>query len=150
MDHARKLFWLLILLAAPAWGQEALGRLFSSADERAALDRLRKETELRPVKEANVTTPRLAEKMDNGQITLDGFVHRKNGKATTWINQRAQDSHEMPHAKFVSGNPSAAPTVRLLLQSGKIVKMKPGQTFDIDQNKIREGYEAAPAGAGSQ
>jgi hypothetical protein len=76
----RLLAGLLILSALAAKADDApLGRLFFSAQERAALDRQRQQG----------TT---------ASSTLDGEVRRSSGKNTRWVNGQAQYIDETPAA----------------------------------------------------
>lgn len=119
----------VILLGQTAGaGAEPLGRLFFSPDERAMLDRGRNQTS----RSAMISTE---------EITLNGIVRRSGGKTTTWINQVPQRENENPQGIAVLRSPARSSVVPLQLPSGKQVRLKPGQTYDTTQGRVREGYQ---------
>lgn len=131
-----RLIFLLIIAFLPGHaacaGEESLGRLFFSPDERAMLDRMRQ-------KSGGATLSATE------QITLNGIVRRSSGKTTAWINQVPQHENEAPQGISVQQGQASKPSAALLLPSGKQVHLKAGQTFDTGKGKIREGYEDAAA-----
>ena len=147
MRLAALLLPALLCMALPAQAQNTrpqIGRLFSSPDERESLDQLRKDEEVRPAK-ADDPERIQARKQLSVELTLDGYVKHKGGKATTWINQRDQYDHEMPQGVIVLGREAQLPSVPLLLESGKRIQLKPGQTYDVVKDRVREAWEAPPA-----
>lgn len=128
---------------AQAQAQEpSLGRLFSTPAERANLDRLRLQNKLGEVVTETITAP--ATEIPPQEFTHNGFVKRSNGMETTWINQQANLSQKNSPNIKVRQQLSKAPTVTVLLPSGKRQELKVGQSFDAVTGKIREVYEAAP------
>ena len=107
-----------------------IGRLFFTPDERAMLDRLRKNSGGSSFSATE-------------QVTLNGIVRRSSGKTTTWINQVPQHENETPQGIAVRQGPASKPSALLRFPSGKQVNLKAGQTFDATQGKVREGYEDA-------
>lgn len=76
---------LATLLAPPlqaAADDDRLGRLFFTPERRQALDRQR----LSNIQEA--------QSLEGATLSLDGVVQRSSGKATVWINGRAQDAYD--------------------------------------------------------
>ncbi len=132
-----RLIFLLIIAFLPGHaacaGEESLGRLFFSPDERAMLDRMRQ-------KSGGATLSATE------QITLNGIVRRSSGKTTAWINQVPQHENETPQGVTIQQSPTSKPSAILLLPSGKKVDLKAGQTFDAAKGKVREGYEDSIAG----
>jgi hypothetical protein len=88
--RARRAVAILLALAAPCAGAVELGTLFTSPEERARLDRLRRgepETSTAQV-ERSSTAP-----------SLTGFVKRSDGRNTVWI-----DGVPMPVSRPGSGD----------------------------------------------
>lgn len=107
--HAALLFALLAA-AIPAKG-EALGRLFFTPAERAALDRQRR---------LGVQESQAAEA---AALTINGFVRPSGGPATVWINGMPRDSSSLQIGK--SGN-LPKDWIKNGLDSGSIV-INPGR-----------------------
>ena len=73
-------------LCAPASAQE-IGRLFHSAEQRKALDSLRK-AKPQPQKPGN-PQPGVA----SGAARIDGYVVRPDGKSTVWVDGHLRVRH---------------------------------------------------------
>ena len=69
---------------APAWAADTMeiGRLFFTPEKRATLERQRT---------LNVQE---SQTLQGATMSLDGIVYRSSGKATVWINHRAQTESE--------------------------------------------------------
>jgi hypothetical protein len=136
---------LLVVFAAlssPSWG-EPIGRLFTTPDERAQLDRARL-TGLNKEKESTPT-------QQPQNLTLNGIVKRSSGKATVWINSSAQNETSFPPGSKVRIAKTRLPYFPVWVpKTGKMVALKVGQTLNIDNGEIREGYQSpAVAESGS-
>jgi len=136
---------LLPGVAAAAAGTEPIGRLFSTPAERTNLDKLRQLGEKsgaanREKPDGDAAPP----EPEHEQITVDGFVRRKGGKSTTWINGRTQSGSVISQGITVLQRRAKAPRIALSLRSGKRIYLKPGQTFDINSDKVIEVYEEVP------
>lgn len=107
---------------------QKLGRLFYSPDERAMLDRLRKNDG------RSTASP-------TERITLNGIVRRSSGKTTAWINQLPQHENQTPQGIGILPGSTSKPSAVLLLPAGKQVNLKAGQTFDTAKGKVHEGFE---------
>ncbi|MBA5606729.1 hypothetical protein H3H36_15325 [Duganella sp. FT3S] len=131
---------LLAALAGPAPAQTlGLGRLFTSNDERLALD-MRRGTSP-PAQSGAIpgaTTPMMAAPPPDAAppapppepAQLNGVVRRSSGKSTVWINQ-------VPYA---DSNAQLRPdqSVKLQLSSGRTVVLKPGQRFNPADGTVQE------------
>ena len=73
----RRLAALALALAAPCAGALELGTLFTTPEERARLDRLRR---------GEPETPVATEGARSVNPTLTGFVKRSDGRHTVWID----------------------------------------------------------------
>lgn len=98
---------------------ESLGRLFFTAERRAALERQR---------QSDGTTP--APLAEGEPIRLDGLLTRSGGKATVWINGRMQHDGAPDigiRARTTAGRPHRA---RLAGGEGPAVDLNVGENFD--------------------
>ena len=80
MTRLRALAIAFLLGASCAAGAQEMGRLFHSAEQRNALDALRK-TKPQPQKPP-ASQPSLASQ----PVRLDGYVLRPDGKSVVWVN----------------------------------------------------------------
>jgi hypothetical protein len=85
----------LIILAVSCFNiayADNLGRLFTTAEERQKLEKIRQRVEpednFETVKVEKVVEPVMPEKevVQREEIYLKGLVHRSDGKSTAWIN----------------------------------------------------------------
>ncbi len=134
----------MLLPAIPAAGEEPIGRLFLTPQQRLNLERIRQggkpdakddETGAEKPADSDVTF--------SGNVTLDGFVKRNGSKKSTiWINSQPQNEDEHPQGIggfAVKGNSSR---ISLKLPSGRNVLLKAGQSIDVTTSQVREGYES--------
>lgn len=106
-----------------------LGRLFSTPDERAALDAQRGAP---GAVAAPAPPPVAAEPAPPAPpLTLNGIVKRSSGKSTVWLNQVPQDDQ-----RNVSGV-----ALSLRSASGHRLILKPGQSVDLNDGSVREAHE---------
>lgn len=143
----RHLLFLLTLVFFGIWNQahaEAqINRLFFTPEERAKMDHAREKgipedippTEIEAEKE--IAAP-------PDQVTLDGYVKRSSGKSTSWVNQQSYNHDTSTNGILRLGTPLKSAMLAVPLPSGKKVRLKAGQTFDIATKKIREPYDPAP------
>lgn len=122
---------LLLILAVCAMATQAapvIGRLFTSPQERAALEAQRRSG-------AAPATPAPAS-VDAAEpapqtVTMNGIVRRSAGQATVWINQQphqvADPANRQPAAGLTLRAPGVAP-----------VRLKPGQRYDRTSGVVGE------------
>jgi hypothetical protein len=79
------------------------------------------------------------------RFSVDGFVKRSSGKDTTWVNQQPQSVKQSSRNIIVQQQLSKPPLVSITLPTGKRLKLKAGQTVDVESGKIRDVYEPIPA-----
>lgn len=141
---------LAVLAAAPAPARPAapaplqvqaqapaIGRLFSTPDERAVLDGRRQNGTLSAAGAAapqqaaaaalNPTPPAAP-----APLTVNGVVRRSSGKSTIWVNQVALDDQS---GAFAPGQPGV---LRLQSANGQQVLLKPGQRYDLERGVVSE------------
>ncbi len=130
-------YFLLLsaIVSQSAWsGDEVSGRLFTTAAERAQLDQKRLQKILHP--QADLTATPVLE-----SVTLDGFVTRSSGKNTTWINQTEQNEAGHGNHLQVTQLPGHAAAISLQSANGKRVRLKVGETLDLNSGTVRKVYE---------
>jgi len=130
-------------LATQVHALDALGRLFTSPEERANLDYLRQTTKAEVLKEsteANANEAAPVVPVMPSSITMQGYVKRSDGKkGTVWVNnqplQEDSTSGEVQVGKLGrDGN-----QVQLKLPStGKNFNLKAGQAYSTDTGTINE------------
>lgn len=149
--HSRSLhatLLLLTLMAAPYGAAQEIGRLFSTPQERAGLDRMRQagpraaqaeSSSAAPVESTPVVVPVEGDRL----IVVDGVVTRSGSSArTTWIDAVAQhDRDRSKRSIAVLPGEAGYASVVIRLPSGKQVRLKAGQRVDAVSGRIREGYE---------
>ncbi len=119
---------VMAILAASGVSRESvaadLGRLFFDPQQRAELDRARRQPPRqvappRPVVQAPVAAPEPAK-----DVTLNGYVTRSSGRSTLWVNDQAVNAR--------SDLPTSAPLPVPIGDSGKRVQLKVGQSYGED------------------
>lgn len=133
---------VLALSAADACSAASLNRLFLTTAERNRLDQLRDSgLEDDPI----LTDGAAPVAKPTDQFILNGFVKRSSGKNTAWINSQPQNESTHTEGILVLGRNAKSPAMSVQLPSGKKIRLKAGQTFDIDKGKLHEVYDNEPA-----
>jgi hypothetical protein len=137
IEFARRLVagvFLLGVATGQAAGQENLGRLFYTEQQRQELDRRR---------QANIRESAI---VVESFVTVNGQVSRSSGKSTTWINGVPQDNARKPldPARVTLPGAEGAPSVSL----------KIGQTLDKIRGEVSDpvagGKITTPSGKGER
>jgi hypothetical protein len=141
----RRYFFILAVIVVSGMGitasaEELLGRLFTTPDERAALDQLRKLGDHAPVVSGQPTAQAMPQPVAD-EITLDGYVARSGGRSTTWVNKIPHSEADLTQDVIVLQKPSSAPAIYLQTKSGKKIGVKVGETMDVHTQTVREVYE---------
>ena len=137
------------LNAAP---NETLGRLFSRPAERSNLDYLRQNQKLKVIAPQAETPLESIDKATPPElpdpITLQGYVKRSDGKGNTlWINNQAvQENSVVDNVKIGKLNQRGFSNKGASLEgidvkipaNGKQIRLKAGQTYAPENNKIYE------------
>ncbi len=123
---------------------QRLDRLFSTSDERALLDELRRERQIvapdqQAVVEIVPDTPSVE------QVTINGVVLRSGGVNSAWINGRQVDAGARTREGVrVDTSATRGGSVKITLPSGaESINLKPGQKIDVDSGVVVEAYERA-------
>ncbi|MBI4695181.1 MAG: hypothetical protein HY749_14270 [Gammaproteobacteria bacterium] len=142
---------MLLLICTGAAHADGLGRLFFRAEERAALDAARAGVGA-PQERSEIVEPQRAEEIEvpaatGAAVSVEGYVLRRRGDGTAWVNGRGTPQEEL-------AVPGAGPALRLT-RDGVVVQapeggphrlVKPGQSWDPAQDRLRDAYEGARAG----
>lgn len=121
------------VLAAPP-DAAALGRLFSTPQERAHLDAMR-----RRAPDGNGAQAERAP--DSARLRVDGLVVRKHGPGSVWINGEwvNRDGKTREGIRVLG---EAGGRVKILLPHGTAaIRLKAGQHVDLATGTVRDAYE---------
>jgi hypothetical protein len=120
------------LLSSPALGED-LGRLFFTPEQRSALDARRK---------ARIPDKPAAVVVESPVTRVDGFVSRRGGRSTTWVNGEAVPEGTQPEGLRVL--PKRDDTGRVVVNIGETetqVDLKIGQSFDRGTGEVRDSLD---------
>lgn len=139
---------LLALLTTPYAYADDLGRLFTTPDERATLEKLRHQ---KPVEEKapeivfEEPEPEATEdKPAIGGITVNGLVYRKGGKSTAWINSANTFEGNFGNEYIqIDARDIKPDDVEIVIPvNEKTIKLKTGETYDPEADQIfSSGYQ---------
>lgn len=118
---------------------ENFGRLFTSPEERRALDGLKLNQQINgsalPAEPIVLPTPVVTNAPS--EVRFSGFIRRSDGTYAIWINGLSELSGAnlpIESARFSKNNDAT------LVTTGQQAAMKPGQIWSLESNTIREGY----------
>ncbi|OUS10381.1 hypothetical protein A9Q89_11180 [Gammaproteobacteria bacterium 53_120_T64] len=140
---------LVALLVGLSPHSAAFGRLLTSPAERAQLDsqRLNSEGLPAPLQTLQITKARQF-------ISLEGWVSRRNGPASIWLNGQLQDQPSTNTG--IEGQNKAGIDVPLSASQGSI-RVQPGQLLHLDNAELHDLYlidaassKAKPAALGER
>jgi hypothetical protein len=138
-----RILLILVFYTAPCIGfAENLGRLFTSPEERRALEGLKLNRELVPTPEP--TTIQTAAPIDVNvppEIRFSGYLQRPDGRYSVWVNGRSALSKQNSPIEQVRFRNIPEATFRT---QGLEVTIKPGQVWSLETNTVREGYSIDP------
>jgi hypothetical protein len=149
----RNLVWLVLwvggfLLGAYAAADPAQvpGRLFTTPEERAMLDRLRAGKPAPKPHQADQVSRDTSTAAGSGKpVRIDGVVRRSRGPSTVWV-----DGEALPAGGVTAGGlrvrpASKAPAaVYLKAPDGEpAVRLKPGQRYDPSRGVVTEAYRGS-------
>ncbi len=141
MKHLILTIALCLQFIQPVYADDALGRLFSTSEEREQLDRLREQQKNQPVEtivEATVIESKPVALPNT--INVQGYVKRSDGKdGTVWINGEALQENSGNQDVQVGGltNNSNAIPIRIPA-NGKRLSLKAGQVYEPENNRVRK------------
>jgi hypothetical protein len=134
---------LLAPVAALA-AEPALGRLFFTPTQRAALEEARRNNIRGEALAAQaVAKPKTPSPRD---VVVNGLLMRDDGMSVIWVNGKAIDN-ETRDGLRVSPNASRESVVLRDLANGRALRVKVGQRADLLNGRVQENYEARRAAA---
>lgn len=148
LSHAARMMLLAAVCALPgatqarppAPAEPALGRLFHTPAQRAALDQARDRPP--PLAGRSATAP-LAP--SPALLSVDGIVRRDDGQATVWINQQPTRAPANTGAVRIGPVRDASDTVELRVpDTARRLRLKVGQEANPDSGEVRDHYRRAP------
>lgn len=128
--------------SAPAAAAE-LGRLFTTPEQRALIDRMRAEpgAAAEPAPAAEAAPEPAVREAAAPSLALDGLVRRSKGRATVWVNGQAI-AFPGPGRASVAGIEQIAPPgeagVRITTSAGRAVELMPGQRYLPRADRVRD------------
>jgi hypothetical protein len=119
----KRLCLIAVLLVPSASVSQELGRLFFSAEQRAALDARRK---------ARVPDKPAAVVVASPTTKLDGYVKRSGGPSTVWVNGE-------PLPEGAGEAPRIGPRVSISVgEGGRRAALRPGEVLDRGSGEVRD------------
>ena len=131
-----------LLGAGAVAGAQGLERLFSTPEERARLDILRRSHEHRtpPAPPTQVEGAPFAP-----SLTVNGLVTRSSGADSVWVNGERVSRGERTQAG-IRVRAAAGARVRVTLPRGAgTVRLKAGQNLDLETGVVRDAYQGDTA-----
>lgn len=128
---------------------QRLGRLFSTPEERALLDELRRDRRIIEPEPQSVVD--IAPEIPTvEQVTIDGVVLRSSGANSAWINgQPVSGGARTRDGVRVDASAAGGGQVKITLPSGAdTIDLKPGQKIDVNSGVVLEAYERADGSRG--
>jgi hypothetical protein len=141
----RRLCYLLIALLLPTMTAQAqdFGRVFFTAQERAALDAARKSKITQMLKaEEPVAQPKAP--AASGTVSLHGYLRRNDGRMTLWVNNKmAEDDDTGRGLKVTRGGEHHGSVTVKLPDTSEAIKLKVGQHLDPMKGEVHENWARA-------
>ena len=131
MSARIRILCLLGLLAAavPCAAQE-LGRLFLTPEQRAALDARRK---------ARIPDKPAAVVIESATTRIDGYVMRRDGRSTVWVNGEPAREGEQPEGLRLAPKKNDPGRVSLTAgESERQFELKIGQKLDRSSGEVTD------------
>lgn len=145
---------LFAAFAAPQIEAQRLGRLFTTPEQRAALDDLRDQAQLeQPAPEqepasATSGSVQVTEQVSGptmSNLTINGVVRHRGGRTTVWVNGDEVRRGNVSREGVLVESAARRGDVRLRLPSGtESVALRPGQKIDFSTGTVLEAYERVP------
>ncbi len=114
-------------------------RTFTTVDQRRILDDLR--TQETGEKGQEIELEETDEKPTLESFTMSGVVIREDGKHMVWVNGKSELSGNDTPTDLKVGKPSERSKKVPISTSQKSRSIKPGQTWIVSSDEIKEGYE---------
>jgi hypothetical protein len=129
---------LMIMISPSSRAKDGLLRLFTTPQERAALNAERSKPPPTPPKTGESVS---ASPKPPTTITLNGLIVRNQGPTTVWINGKNEIYQPGFKVEINQRKGIKVPINLQLSQSQRIVSLKPGQTINTLDGKIKESFQ---------
>jgi hypothetical protein len=130
----------------PAQGAE-LGRLFTTPQERAMLEKSRHQ----PAPQVEKQPKRIEKKPSSvaeevkapPRITINGVVSRTDGTSTVWVNgMNSLDGDLNAQHIYVDSSSTRGEKVTIRLPNSPLeLRLKPGETYEPSASTVIDGYQ---------
>jgi len=120
----KRLVMLLILVISTPCAAQELGRLFFTPEQRQALDQRRR---------ARVPDRPSAPLVVSPTTRMDGYVQRRGGKSTVWVNGEALPETAPEAPRIGSGRVTVN-----IGEGGARAGLRPGEVLDRGTGEIRD------------
>ncbi|MEN6586101.1 MAG: hypothetical protein ABFE02_08685 [Sulfuricella sp.] len=132
--------FLMFLPSLGMAAEQSLGRLFFTPEQRARMDAARQQE-----RSIRIDTEQQDNAPLDANMTLNGVVTRSDGKTTVWINNREQSGDKAVAGIAVPTRGKAAGQVSITMPDAKrSVRLKVGQSIDLNSGKVEESYRRTP------
>lgn len=133
----------LVNIQIIAAAEVAVGRLFSTPEQRSYLNALRESKKNQPTETETVVKANVIERKPlvlPDTINMQGYVKRSDGKkGTVWVNGEALQEHTGNKDVQVGRLPVNSNRVPIRIPAnGKRLTLKAGQVYDQKKNRVRE------------
>ena len=129
---------LLLISAEIAYSDENFGRLFTDANQRLLLDRLRNSDKSKLRKNASTYVHRTignANKSDS-HFSVNGYVTRGNGRSIIWADKKKQSRYKVVPME------DGSHVIQVIMPGiGSNIQLKPGQVYMLESGQTLEAYE---------
>lgn len=131
-----------VLAASPAFDDQ---RLFTTDEQRAHLDDLREGTATSREPEGDdrrrqAELPEI-EREPPPSVRVQGFVRRSGGPPAVWLNDDSTLAGDRIGGELrVHSGSIRGDTVTVELPDGRIVRLKPGQTWDPESGRVVDSF----------
>jgi hypothetical protein len=124
----------------------AMGRLFFTPAQRAALDELRRRPQAVAQQGDRAPLPPAPE-----YVTLNGVVRRSDGVTTVWLNDKPVRGRQSDDGLRIVPSKRAGPPSGITVvvpQTGRAVDLKVGQQLEVNSGEVKERYRMPPRPGG--
>ena len=138
-----------LALAAGSHAQPSIGRLFSTPEQRAELDRIRRDAAAAGEETPDTLEPPLVTRHGSEiaprvrTVTIDGIVLRSDGHGVAWVNGvEVAAGTTTPGGVRVGAVHARDRHVRIRLPGSQMgTELEAGQTIDIVSGRVSDAYE---------
>ncbi|HEX7028773.1 MAG TPA: hypothetical protein VF268_16140 [Gammaproteobacteria bacterium] len=131
---------LPLIVATPAFAEVDFDRFFTDRKTRMQLNQAREQH--------SFISPRANAAVDNIEelvlpdVKFNGMIIRDDGSTEVWINSTGSNQEENLGDRVERNSRRTQDGgLRITLPSGKTVKLKPGQVYSMETERVREAYE---------